>query len=50
MVAVDLKNGIGFQGGLPWPRLEQDMKNFALFTKMNHRAQADLYQSVLPTA
>lgn len=26
-------NGLGFDGGLPWPRISRDMKNFALRTK-----------------
>lgn len=36
MVAADQKMGIGNKGGLPWPRLSQDMKNFATFTKIAH--------------
>lgn len=32
IVAVDEKNGIGYEGKLPWPRLPQDMKHFKQIT------------------
>lgn len=35
IVAHDLSYGIGFQGNVAWPRLEQDMKFFAETTKDN---------------
>jgi len=35
--------GIGNKGGLPWPRLSQDMKNFSTFTKIAHRKSIDPY-------
>lgn len=35
IVAKDSRNGIGFQGGLPWPRIPEDMRHFRQVTE-NH--------------
>uniref|UniRef100_A0A7S1TFD9 Bifunctional dihydrofolate reductase-thymidylate synthase n=1 Tax=Compsopogon caeruleus TaxID=31354 RepID=A0A7S1TFD9_9RHOD len=33
VVAMDENGGIGFQGGLPWPWLEEDMRRFRMLTE-----------------
>lgn len=33
VIAVDLKNGIGFEGHLPWPNLSNDMRRFRWLTE-----------------
>lgn len=45
IVAQTRERGIGFQGGLPWPRLPLDMKRFVDLSSIT--SQPDLQNAVI---